>query len=240
MKSALSLALMASLVGPALPVAAQDRMASTDGPIASAATRAAVRVAADQQSETADLDWSRVRQLAPGAEVIVTLKDTPPVERYFVAADGSDLTVLNLTDPALHGAAMRELRDLASNHPEYFTQQGVFADQEILLGPDGAFLAHRKVADLGQIVERIARTDVAEIGSPVKTRGSVGLAVAGAAAGLGLGYGLRMSTIDCPFVRDCWGWRLWATAPLWLPVLGGFIGYHQSHHEVGGVIYRAP
>ena len=46
MKSALSLTLIASLVGSA-PVAAQDRMESTAGPIARAVTREAVRLAAD-------------------------------------------------------------------------------------------------------------------------------------------------------------------------------------------------
>jgi hypothetical protein len=62
---------------------------------------------------------------------------------------------LNLTDPALPGTVTRGLRDVASNHPEYFTaQKGVFVDQNVRVGPDGVFVAARKVADLGQIVER--------------------------------------------------------------------------------------
>ena len=118
MTSACSLTLIASLVGSALPVAAQARVGSTAVPIASGVTRAAARLAADRQSDTADLNWLRVRTLAPGSEVIVTLKGAPPEKRYFVAAAGSDLTVLNLIDPALPGAAKRRLRALASSDPE--------------------------------------------------------------------------------------------------------------------------
>jgi hypothetical protein len=206
-----------------------------------AVARAAVRLAADEQSQTADLNWSRVRALAPGAELIVTLKGTPAAKRYFVAADGSDLTVSNLTEPALPGTVTRGLRDLASNHPEYFTApKSVFVDSDILVGPNGIFVAHRKVADLGQIVERIARIDVAEIGSPVRTRGSVGLAVAGAAVGFAWGYFLFLGTMDCPFAGNCGAWQLRRTAPIWLPIATGLVGYHSSQHQVGGVIYRAP
>jgi hypothetical protein len=242
MKSALSLTLIVSLVWSAQPVAAQDRMASTAGPIASAVTRLAFRLAADPQSETADPNWSRVRMLTPGAEIIVTLQGAPPRKRYFVAADGSDLTVLNLTDPALPSTATRGLRDLASNHPEYFTaRKGAFVDREIRVGPDGVFMADRKVADFGQIVERVARSNVAEVRRQVRTRGSVGWAITGAATGFGLGFLMFVNTLDCSYdYGNCGALRLRRTAPLWLPVAGGLLGYHASHRKVGGVIYRAP
>jgi hypothetical protein len=242
MKSALSLILITALGVSALPVAAQDRMASTSGPIAAVITRAAVQLAAaDHPTQAPDPHWSRVRALAPGAEVIVTRKGTLPVKRYFVAADSSDLTVLNLMDPALPGAGTRGLRDLASNHPEYFTaQNGIFVGCDIRVGPDGVFVADRRVADFGQIVERITRNDVAEITSPVRTRGSVGWAVTGSVAGFGLGLLTFLNTIDCPWVANCGAWRLRRAAPLWLPIAGGLLGYHASHHEVGGIVYRAP
>jgi hypothetical protein len=242
MKSALSLILITSLGASALPVAAEDRMASTSGPIAAAITRAAVQLAgADHPTQVPDPNWSRVRALPPGAEVMVTLKGTLPVHRYFVTADGSDLTVLNLTNPALSGAGTRGLRDLASNHPEYFTARtGTFVGSDIRVGPDGVFVADRRVADFGQIVARIARTDVAEIASPVRTPGSVGWAVTGSVAGFGLGLLTFLNTIDCPWVGNCGAWQLRRAAPLWLPIAGGLLGYHASHHEVGGVIYHAP
>ena len=90
-------------------------------------------------------------------------------------------------------------------------------DQNVRVGPDGVFVAARKVADLGQIVERIARTDVAEVGSPVRTRGSTGWAVSGAAAGFGLGF-----LAFCP--GDCGaGSPLRFVAPLLFPIAGGLL-----------------
>ena len=93
MKSALSLTLIASLAGSALPVAAQERMESTAGPVARAVTREAVRLAADPQSEPAGSDWARVRSLVPGTEVIVTIRSTRLGKRYIVRADESELVV---------------------------------------------------------------------------------------------------------------------------------------------------
>lgn len=93
MKSALSLTLIASLVGSALPVAAEDRMESKAGPIARAVTREAVRLGVDAQNEPADSDWTRVRALVPGTEVIVTTKNARLGKRYTVRADESAFVV---------------------------------------------------------------------------------------------------------------------------------------------------
>jgi hypothetical protein len=75
-------------------------------------------------------NWSRVGELAPAAEVVVTVKGSQPGTRYFVLADASGLTVLNFTDTTLPVAATRVLRDMASHRPEYFAamqQGGTFA-----------------------------------------------------------------------------------------------------------------
>ena len=74
MKSALSLTLTVCLVS-AIPLAAQQR--------------------------EADAAWSRVGQLPPGSEIIVTVKGSPPARRYFVSGDESGLTVLNLAQAEL-------------------------------------------------------------------------------------------------------------------------------------------
>jgi hypothetical protein len=119
-----------------------------------------------------------VRKLAPGTEVIVTVKGSPPGRRHFVAADKSDLTVLNVTDPMLSAAARDVLRGLTSNHPEYFPaaeKGGQFVlEKNVRLGPDGMFIADRKVTDLTQVIEHIARTDVAEITDPARARAGKG------------------------------------------------------------------
>ncbi len=149
MKSALSLMLVASLVGSAPPVAAQARTESKSG-------------------------WSRLRTLAPGTEVTLSVQGSQPVTRYVVQADESKLTVLNLSAPTLTAVARHALRDIASKHPDYFmsaAQGGTFLlDKNLRLTRDGVFIADQKVADFGQVVETIARTDVVEI-APISKHG---------------------------------------------------------------------
>jgi hypothetical protein len=127
MKSALALTVMVCLVASALPVTAQQptetpgsfdlRAASpvTVGSIGRAMTREAVRLPAageptagevvEQTGKSVESNWSRVRKLASGREIVVTVKGSPPAQRHFVAGDDADLTVVNLTDPTLPAAA---------------------------------------------------------------------------------------------------------------------------------------
>jgi hypothetical protein len=179
-------------------------------------------------------NWSRVSELAPATEVVVTAKVSQPGNRYFVSADEVALTVLNLTDPTLPAVSTRVLRDMASRHPEYFAamqQHGTFGEGDVRVGRDGVFVADRKVADLGQIVETIARNDVAEIRGPVVARGSVLGAVLGGWLGFAVGA-----------VPALGG----ASEAVGLLLLigsiagGGFLGFHWSSHATAGVIYRAP
>jgi len=69
MKSALSLTMIVCLAGPAFPRGAQD--------------------------PRADAAWSRVAELPSGGEIIVTIKSSPQVHRYFVSADDSGITVMD-------------------------------------------------------------------------------------------------------------------------------------------------
>jgi hypothetical protein len=256
MKAALSLALIVALITPALPVTAHGQAETprsfslfaqaTTGLLARAATREAVRLAsageplssgieAVQQGGTpVESNWSRVRQLAPGTQIIVTVKGAPSVQRCFVAGSQSDLTALNLADPALPAAATHVLREMASRHPEYFAAMqkiGTFEDENVRVGRDGVFVATRRVADLGQVVETIARSDVAEIRGPVRVRGSVHGAILGTwlGSGVGLTFGTSASSAEL-------GWCLLTG----LTVVGGFLGYRASSHKAEGTIYRAP
>jgi hypothetical protein len=101
MNAARLLSLILSVTMSALPVTAQE-----PGPLARAAAREAVKLAAawqsapgsletDQQGTPALSDWRRVRQLAPRAEISVIVRGTPPARRYFVAGDESELIVSN-------------------------------------------------------------------------------------------------------------------------------------------------
>ena len=243
MRSTLSLTLIVCLVGSALPVGAQQN-SPTVGPLARAITREAARLATVQPTTPVDAGWSRVRRLAPGTELLVTVKGAQSENRYLVAGDESDLTVLNVRDPALPTAARDTLRDLASTHPEHFmaAQKGgqFMLAKHVRVAPEGVFVADQKVADLMQVVETIARNDVAEISGPVPYspghEALVGLGV-GAAAGGGL------ALLLCHGLGGCDAGLMFGTAALF----GGFSagisllpgGYH-ARHRPWEVIYRAP
>jgi hypothetical protein len=70
-------------------------MESTAGPIARAIAREAARLTVDQPTSSADAEWSRIRKLAPGSKIIVTLQGAQPLERRVVRVDESSLTLSN-------------------------------------------------------------------------------------------------------------------------------------------------
>ena len=213
MKSAISLTLVISLAGSAAPVAAQERLlAPTSAPIARAITLEAVRLALAPQDGSADGEWSRVRRLAPGAEITVTTPAMQAGKRLFLSADESGLMLLNLTDPSLPAAARRVLRDMASNHQGYFTDAGSWAwvDRDVRVARDGVFVVDQKVADLGQVVARVSRADVVEIKRTQKAvrqhpRSRGVLAAKGALIGFGIGLGIGMARYGCGNCTENYG-----------------------------------
>src|SRR5205085_1606301 len=95
MKSAISLVLIAVLTGSGFPLTVHAQ-AETASPLARAATREAVRLAATQQGKPADAGWSRVRSLTPGTEILATRKNRAARRALVVViASDSDLTVLD-------------------------------------------------------------------------------------------------------------------------------------------------
>jgi hypothetical protein len=246
MKAAVAVVLTICLASSAIPVVAQNRVLATPGPIARAALREVSRLGtAYGGRQSSDPDWARVRRLAPGTQVTVTVSGSPPAVRYVIAANESDVTALNLTVPAIPSAATSVLRAVASDHPEYFpaAQQGssFLLDDNVRLGPDGVFVADRKVADLGQVVERITRSDVREISSGMRTRGSIAGAVGGAAGGLLLGYFAAINLAYKQCGDSCTDEKvLMGLSLVGLPVAAGVLGYKAFGRTTSDIIYRAP
>ena len=250
MRSALSLVLVVSFATSTLPLAAQEKMDPTPGPLARSMTREVARLAAESTASgvegvqqngvlAAESNWSRVRKLSPGAEVIVTAAGFQPGKRIVVAADDSNLTVLNVTDPALPRAARSVLLDTASNRPEHFGEAqhgGTFLlDKNVRLESGGVFIGDQKVADLGQVVERIARTDVVEVrresapGHPVRTGALIGLGVGAFVGFLGAAYCHR----NCEY--QVFG------IPVYAGIGAGIgAGAGAANGPSSQVIYRAP
>jgi hypothetical protein len=175
----LALAMVMSLAVASVPVAGQ-------GPLRRSIEREAVRLTREDadQAHPDDPGWSRVRNLAPATELLVTTEGAVSVHRWFVAADESALTVLRLDQPRLSDLVILALRDVASHHP------GVLAHPEgqavivggVQVGADGVFIGNQRVAALNDVVERSVRADIVKISIPWKGRGS--------AAGAGLGAGI--------------------------------------------------
>jgi hypothetical protein len=188
MKSTLSVTLIVFLVRSGIPAAAQE-----PSPIAQAITRQggtlgtrATSSGVQQASRSAAPDWSRVRKLEPGTAVIVTVTGSSPSKRYFVVASDAQLTVLNLTDPLLPATATRVLRDMASHRPEHLAaaqERHVIVEDRVRVGPDAVFVEDQKVADLKDVLQTIARTDIinVEVAHNISTAAQV---VIGAAIGV--------------------------------------------------------
>ena len=102
------------------------------------------------------------------------------------------------------------------------------------------FVAGRKVAEVQDVLERVARADVLEIGTPSRARGSLVGAVSLAGLGFLFSAPVYVGSAECPHVGNCRAWELRQTSILWLPVAGGLLGYFGLAQRMHGrVIYRA-
>jgi hypothetical protein len=185
-----------------------------------------------------------VLRVAPGTEVIVTVQGAQPERRYLVRAGESDLTLLNVDDPAIPSAVRRLLLDIASTHAADLADAPnghTFIEKSVRVGPDGVFVADRKVGDLAEIVRTIPRASVVEIRGPERTRGSKLGAVIGAAGGFFVGTvsALNLAVKQCG--RSCDDERvLIALSLVGLPIGGGILGYKAFSHPTQDFIYSAP
>ena len=248
MKSALSLTLAVSLVASPLPVTAQE--------LARATTREAVRLATgeptmsvtenvQQGGKPRQSDWSRVRKLAPGTEVILTTDRSAPGRRYFVSADDSSLTVLNLTDPSLPAAAARALREIASQHGEYFegaARGGTYLVDNLRLASAGVFVADRKIADLQRVVQTSARKEISRIETRRKGRGVWGQLGPLGGYFVGAMSGGYVAGLACQAAvgRDRCDTGAFLTGALVGGIAGVSYGLLAANRETQEIVYLAP
>jgi hypothetical protein len=230
------------------------------GPLTRAAIqRAAVDATAASPSEARSdgrsnmSDWSRVTRLRPGGEIMLTSAGVQRAKRYFLRADESGLTVLNVNGLELPDDVRETLISTADKHPDYFFEVHDGATFQlkrpvglrrlgvlIQLSQAGVVVGGRSVADLEQVVEHVAKEDLIELFVNKKhlgdhmRRGLVIGAIAGAIGG---------ALARCEPVEECW-------SPSQRAVLGAVAGVYVgfSLGTVIGliaprspdVIYRAP
>jgi hypothetical protein len=248
MKSIMSLVLAVALLTSALPLNAQGWGEPTTGPIARAVMREGTRLATGVPGTahpTKDAGWSHTLRLAPGTEIDVTVRGGQATRRYFVSADDSSVTVLNVSDPALPGSVAQVLRDTASIHPEHFLDmqsEMYLLEKGVRLTSEGVFVTDHKVVSLEQILETIARKNVDEIARPNTLSRSwaarhpaaigalVGFAIGSLMGGAGSSYTPGTGGCDCP---------LWPAAGVGFAGIGAAVGAIEGRHTLA-VIYRAP
>ena len=269
-KAILSLTLIPALVTLPIRVTAQDQTpfppvpfdlldsASGPGPLARSAALEAIRLGAgadkpttsaredvEQGRQAGPSDWSHVREIVPGTEVVMTVGSAQPATCYLLAANAIELWVLNGADPALSAEAKNLLRGAVSRKDVLLAVAAspltgglLLPRKGVRIQADGVFVDGRKVADAGQ-VEHIVRADVAEIRVFVRrpsvnrsaTWGGVIGAVAGVTAAL-----LTCKTPSCdPAVTSV------AAVTLGFAIgcgIGALVGVSGS--KTWNVIYRAP
>ncbi len=222
------------------------------GPLARSAAREAARLASvrepatlmtgdAQQADDSAADWLGLGTLAPGTELVVTATGTPAVERVFLARDASTLTVLNLTNPSLDRSTKNALRTIAMNHAEYFQaartgQQFLVLEKNVRVTPAGVFVSSRKIADLEEMVNQYARSDVAEIKTARTSSNPVACALVGYYGG-GLVGGFPGAIIGGYIGRDT-GPTLAGMMVGWSA--GAVLVYNKCRHKPERVMYRSP
>jgi hypothetical protein len=250
MRAALSLTLILALVTSTVPVAAQESLDRSAGPITRTMMREAMRLAAESAATeaqevraSANAGWSSVRRLAPGTEITLTVKNRVLGIRYVLSADDSMLMVLDLTSPSLLPDAKQRLQRLAEAHPHAFdnARAGAFVEADLFIDASGVFVNHQKVAELGEIVRRVPRSDVEAIETVTRTRSGHGrLGITVGSIGLGFVGGIVGGAVDPQCSRGfCNGGPTGALIGI---VGGGFLGYFLARGHVvqrETVIYRA-
>lgn len=221
MRAALSVVVIICLIVPSIA-----GCATTRGP-------QQIRVAAGGVTPI-ESNWSRVGELLPATQIALRIKGSQSHSYYLVFTDASGITVLDLTNQTLPAPASRVLRDMASHHPESFSalsRNGALVQDNVRVERDGVFVAGRRVADLEEVVQTFARSDVAEIRGPVVAHGSVVGAMFGGSLALGVGVVPALGGAS-----DAVAWL----ALIGSVALGGYLGFHGASHATEGIVYRAP
>ena len=111
-----------------------------------------------------EIQWKRVQRLDPGAKITVTVDGASPAERYFVQLGESELVVLNLSAADL---PKRQLVEMTRVNPEWMANAGkaIYRDNNVRIGPEGAFVKDRKICELSTVLERIPRAKVTAVSS---------------------------------------------------------------------------
>ena len=196
----------------------------------------------DSRQPSAASDWSRVARLRPGAMIHLTTTGSPQVRRHVVRADDVTLTVLDVAHPALTDGVGKRLLEIAVEHPSALMQArqiAMFVWGDLRIGPDGLFVAGRKILNLDEILVTVPLSDVLQVSRPER-RGSRWGALAGGIAGAIIGTRLGVLSLYNACSGVCVDENLLTLA--WfvgLPIGASVLGNHANIRTVDAIGYRA-
>lgn len=218
---------------------------SIESPLARAIREHTSRMSLETRSDRADAGWPRVRTLTPGTDVTLTTRGSQAAVRLFVAAVDSGLTVLNLSDTTLSAAASRTLRQIASQHPDYFAaavRGGTFVIDGMHLSSVGLSVNGNTIADLPRVLETDGRDEVVEISVRRRGRGfwghlgPLGGYFVGAMAG-GLAVGKVCQAINGTDRCDT---GAFLGGSFFGGIAGGTYGFVAARRTSEVIVYHAP
>ena len=210
------------------------------GPIARSASREASRLAADPSGPTMDPGWRALRKLDPARPIVITTA-TATVTRTFVAADETTLTLLNLSRPGLSATSKRQLLELTRASPLALVEAAAGSPklfEAFRFGPDGVFLHDVKLAEPGELIERLPIADVVTITESTR-RGSAVAAALGTLGGIWLGSAMALTLAYTRCQPNCAGVELgmWGSI-IGVPLAAGYGAWRASSRLTEEVVYR--
>jgi hypothetical protein len=222
-----------------------------DGPISRAAAIETARLAATEsltagvpavrQEDTRPEDeWSRVQRLNPGTSLTVVLNNGERVRGRLVFCDAAALITRNPDGPRLPARVEQALFGMDSAWSTILAGGGTSSGQ-VRVTREGIFDGDVRVADLTQVIHQTTRDEISEIWGPARKRGSAVGAVAGAGAGLLVGFVAAMGLAYKDCGDSCGDEKLMAgLSIIGLPIAGALLGYRAGNHTVTDLIYRSP
>ena len=155
------------------------------------------RLAAIAQQPDDNDDWSRVKELAPGSEIVFTARGRATSSSLFVAADDASITVMTLERVSLRADEKRALIALIGRHPDAFstTPSASVRNRDVRVEAGAVFANGRRIGGVGELIGRYVRGDVVDLGvmtpsHPIRNGALIGL-------GAGAAIGLAQITSNC-------------------------------------------
>lgn len=183
-----------------------------------------------------------MREFTPTGTIVITTSSAT-IERTFVTADNTSLTVLNLSLFTLSGATKRQLLALGRIKPEAIGRalDGRSTTFETLrFQTDGVFERDVKIAERGELIERWPIDEVLVVTRGPVRHGSAVAAVLGTLGGFWLGGALAYRLVaNTRCYSNCGGVQVaMLAANIGVPIAGGYGAWYGTSRMVDEIIYR--